>query len=76
MSGPETSGSIGSFGIRKNSSKWLIDFVSNRRGQFAGGRVAVDMGKFCHALPRLHFGQIDADDAHVAGPRLARLAQE
>ena len=36
----------------------LVDFVSNGGGQFASGREAVDMGKFCHALPGLHFGKL------------------
>src|SRR5258708_40128375 len=31
--------------------------MRNRSGQFASRRVAVDMGEFCHALPRLYFRQ-------------------
>ena len=34
--------------------------MGNGGGQFAGGREAVDMGKFRHALPRLHFGELTA----------------
>src|SRR6266850_299204 len=46
------------FGIRQNSAERLVNFMSNRGGQFASGREAVDMGKFRHALPGLHFGKL------------------
>ena len=45
------------FGVRQNRAERLVDFVGNGGGQFASRREAVDMGKFGHALPRLHFGQ-------------------
>ena len=46
------------FGVGQNSAERLVDFVSNGGGQFTGGREAVDMGKFSHALPGLHFGPL------------------
>ena len=46
------------FGVGQIAPKRLVDFVSDRGGQFASGREAVDMGKLCHALPRLHFGKL------------------
>ena len=46
------------FGVGQNRAERLVDFVSNRGGQFASGREAIDMGKFSHALSRLHFGKL------------------
>ena len=46
------------FGVGQNRAERLVDFMSNGGGQFASGREAVDMGKFCHALPGLHFGKL------------------
>jgi hypothetical protein len=46
------------FGVGQNRAERLVDFVSGGGGQFASGREAVDMGKFGHALPGLHFGKL------------------
>ena len=45
-------------GIRQNRPERLVNFMSDGGGQFASGREAVDMGKFRHALPGLHFGKL------------------
>jgi hypothetical protein len=46
------------FGIRQNGAERLVNFMSNTGSQFASHREAVDMGKFRHALPGLHFGKL------------------
>ncbi len=57
------------FGVVQNSAERLVDFVSNGCCQFASGREAVDMSKFCNTLRSTVLRPDDADDAHSARPR-------
>ena len=57
------------FGVRQNGAERLVDFMSNRGGQFASRGDAVDMDKFGRALPGLQFGQTTPTMRTLAGPR-------
>jgi hypothetical protein len=42
-------------GVGQNRAKWLVEFVRDRRGEFARHRITVDVSELRRALPCLHF---------------------